>query len=174
MRKVFIALLMVVLLSVPVLASNLNDQLVEKRKYGWSQEDQWNLFDLCAVEEVATIAVGAEADNVIKCVVSVKDTDGNAISGNTVCTYWLADADKVRLAAGDPSAATATAPDVSLVRNGSYLVKELTSNICGIVALTSSGNFSVNVNDDDADNDWYLCVATNSGIGTSLTISHAA
>jgi hypothetical protein len=157
----------------PVLAlSGFQDEIVTGR---WRFEQPQRFTEDVTVEgEIVNgrvprlvLSVGQEtAEDVIPVTIAVQDMNGDTIAASFFLHLWLADAAE--------GAVTATAPDQDTTVEGGTLFSEYVADTHMSVLTGSDGTVVINVDDDDADNDWYLRALVDGRVYTSAAVSHAA
>lgn len=140
---------------------------------------QYKLFDgniqvkgqICSnwVPQVV-FSVGTESSDNIAVTVTVANTASTTIAKSGLLRLWLSDT-----AGGAP---TSTAPDGSGTAANGWITSDatdfetFTAEIQYYVLTGSDGDATITFNDNDADNDWYLCGELDGVVYSSAVISH--
>lgn len=115
-------------------------------------------------------SVGTEATNNIAVTITVANTASTTITKSGLLRVWLSDT-----AGGAP---TSTAPDGSGTAGNGWITsdatefQEVTGEIQYYILTGSDGDATITFNDNDADNDWYLCAELDGVVYSSAVISH--
>lgn len=115
-------------------------------------------------------SVATEASDNIAVTVTVTNTGATTIAKSCSLRLWLSDT------AG--GAATSTAPDGSGTAANGWITSDatefqtVTSEIHYYVLTGTDGDAIITFNDNDADNDWYLCGELDGVVYYSAVISH--
>lgn len=115
--------------------------------------------------------VGTESSDNIAVTITITNTAGTTIAKPFLARFWLSDT-----AGGVP---TSTAPDGSGTAANGWITSDgtdfetKTAEIDYLILSGSDGDITVTLNDNDADNDWYLCGELDGVVYYSAVINHA-
>lgn len=118
-----------------------------------------------------TFTVGAESSDNIAVIIKITRSESTTIAKSALIRIWLSDT------AG--AAATSTAPDGSGTAANGWITsdgtefEEQTGEIKYLILTGSDGDVTITLNDDDADNDWYVNAELDGIVYSSTVISHA-
>jgi hypothetical protein len=114
---------------------------------------------------ILSISVATESSNHIAVTIQLDENDGTNIAELFLAHVWLSDT------AG--GAETGTTPDGDFTATTGTLLEEITADERQLVISDANGTIVMDVEDDDADNDWYLVVEFDGKIFVSDVIDHA-
>lgn len=130
--------------------------------YAWVNQVADDLDDASANHLSASIAVGAEAANVIQVTVQAKTNGGTNLATETPITAWLVDSNS------KTAAVTGTAPNSGWAAGVGRLLRSYTANKDAAWISNSSGVVRIDITHSSTGT-WYLVVQ----IGARLYISGA-